>query len=225
MSDSSSRKYPLSSSSSLFAVCITGNWSTAGQPPVTSCDGPPQSRTETVAEDRLPDLAYCIRLPSHIQLEVGLHNLPDLRVQAHRGFREANLGGAELPTKILCLALKETSRLCLRHRRLICEATAVYLSELPATPLTKGEMNAIVCTVQESGQRLDDDRQGILGGTALLTRQEAMWLLHLSDEQLQFLINTKQITVLRIAGEERFDSRDLETLIESYKTTASRRPQ
>jgi uncharacterized protein (UPF0261 family) len=52
-----------------------------------------------------------------------------------------------------------------------------------------------------------------------------MWLLHLSDEQLQFLINTKQITVLRIAGEERFDSRDLETLIESYKTTASRRPQ
>lgn len=210
MSDSSPRKYPLSPSSSLLAACITGNSSAPGHALLTSCGGPPQSRTKTVAEDRLPDLAYCIRLPSHIRVEVGLHNLPDPRVQAHRGFPAANLAGVELPTKILCLALKETSRLCPRHRRLIYEATAIYLTDLSTT--------------------LDDSRQDILGGTAqvnrrLLTRQEALWRLHLSDEQLQHLINTRQITVIRIAGEERLDSRDLDQLISSYKATAARRAQ
>jgi hypothetical protein len=59
----------------------------------------------------------------------------------------------------------------------------------------------------------------------LLIRSEVLWLLHLSDEKVQQLINTRQITVFRIAGEERFDSRDLYQLIESYKATAARRPQ
>jgi hypothetical protein len=172
--------------------------------------GPPQSRPATVGEHGWPDSAYCVHLPSYIRVEVGLHDLPDLRVQAQRGFPAANLGGVELPTKILYLALKETSRLCPRHRRFMYKATAIYLTDLSTT--------------------LNDDPQGILGGTArvhrrLLIRQEALGLLQLSDEQLQLLVNTRQVTVIRIAGEERFDSRDLEQLIESYKTTASRRAQ
>jgi hypothetical protein len=57
----------------------------------------------------------------------------------------------------------------------------------------------------------------------LLIRGEVLVLLHLNDEQLQQLINTRQLTPFLITGEERFDSRDVYRLIESYMTTASRR--
>lgn len=57
----------------------------------------------------------------------------------------------------------------------------------------------------------------------LLERHDVLGVLQLSDEQVQDLINTRQITAIRIAGEERFDSRDLERLIEAYKATALRR--
>jgi hypothetical protein len=59
----------------------------------------------------------------------------------------------------------------------------------------------------------------------LLLRGDVHSLLQLSPEKVQQLINTRQITVLLIAGEERFDSKDLDQLIESYKSTAARRPQ
>jgi hypothetical protein len=62
-------------------------------------------------------------------------------------------------------------------------------------------------------------------GRRLLTRDEVLTLLHLSDEQIQLLISTRQIVPIRIAGEERFDSRDLDQLIETYKSTGSRRSQ
>jgi hypothetical protein len=58
----------------------------------------------------------------------------------------------------------------------------------------------------------------------LLLRAEALSYLQLDDEQLQTLINTRQITSVRIAGVERFDLNDLDQLINEYKTTASRRP-
>lgn len=58
----------------------------------------------------------------------------------------------------------------------------------------------------------------------LLRRAEIQEILELSEEQVQYLINTRQITAIRIAGEERFDSRDIERLIDGYKATASRRP-
>ncbi len=57
----------------------------------------------------------------------------------------------------------------------------------------------------------------------LLLRREVESLLQLSEEQVQRLINTRQITVICIAGEERFDSRELDLLIETYKKTAQRR--
>jgi hypothetical protein len=58
----------------------------------------------------------------------------------------------------------------------------------------------------------------------LLDRVEALSYLGLEDEQLQNLIDTRQITPIRIAGVERFDLNDLDELINTYKTTASRRP-
>ncbi len=48
-------------------------------------------------------------------------------------------------------------------------------------------------------------------------------VLHLSDEKVQQLINTRQLLPIRIVGEERFDSPDLFRLIECYKSTAKRR--
>jgi|GEM_PF-2282486 hypothetical protein len=59
----------------------------------------------------------------------------------------------------------------------------------------------------------------------LHTKEEVKMLLHLNDEQVQFLINTRQITRILIAGEERFDSRDIDQLIDAYKATAKRRAQ
>jgi len=50
-------------------------------------------------------------------------------------------------------------------------------------------------------------------------------MLQLTGEQVQGLINTRQLLAFRIAGEERFDSRDFDGLIEIYKATAARRTQ
>jgi hypothetical protein len=62
-------------------------------------------------------------------------------------------------------------------------------------------------------------------GRRLLIRPEVLQMLQLTETQVQGIINTRQIIALRIAGEERFDSRDLERLIDTYKTTALRRAQ
>ena len=57
----------------------------------------------------------------------------------------------------------------------------------------------------------------------LMDRSNADRYLALSTDQLEWLIRTRQITPIRIRGEERFDRRDLDLLIESYKGTAKRR--
>lgn len=59
----------------------------------------------------------------------------------------------------------------------------------------------------------------------LMAREEVLAVLQLSDDQVQQLINTRQIQTIMIVGEERFDSLDLYRLIEAYKSTASRRIQ
>ena len=56
-----------------------------------------------------------------------------------------------------------------------------------------------------------------------MTRSEVDLYLALSHDQVQSLINTRQITLIRIKGEDRSDSRDLDLLIETYKKTAQRR--
>ena len=56
----------------------------------------------------------------------------------------------------------------------------------------------------------------------LLERNEVIEMLNVSAEDLQQLIATRQITPIRITGNERFDSWDVDGLIESYKRTAKR---
>ena len=57
----------------------------------------------------------------------------------------------------------------------------------------------------------------------LMTRGDVDQYLALSAEQVEWLIRTGQVTVIRMRGEERFDRRDLDRLIENYKKTAMRR--
>jgi hypothetical protein len=64
-----------------------------------------------------------------------------------------------------------------------------------------------------------------LANRRLHTKEEAMQILHLFPEQFEELANTRQLTPFRIAGVERFDSRDLDKLIDAYKETARRRLQ
>ena len=59
----------------------------------------------------------------------------------------------------------------------------------------------------------------------LVDRAGLLARLCLPDEKVQHLIDTRQIQTLRVAGEERFDSLDIDLLIDAYKTTASRRAQ
>lgn len=65
--------------------------------------------------------------------------------------------------------------------------------------------------------------KGRVWAKRLFTREEVEQYLALSHEQVQSLINTRQITLIRIKGENRFDLRDLDRFIEDYKKTAQRR--
>jgi hypothetical protein len=58
----------------------------------------------------------------------------------------------------------------------------------------------------------------------LLQRAELMALLQLPEPKIQWLIDTHQIQALVFCeGEERFDSRDVDQLIETYKQIAVRK--
>lgn len=57
----------------------------------------------------------------------------------------------------------------------------------------------------------------------LLARDQVEALLQLPPEGVQRLIDTRQLLAIRIAGQERFDSKDLYQLVEAYKITSARR--
>ncbi len=57
----------------------------------------------------------------------------------------------------------------------------------------------------------------------LLQREQVVDLLQIPDADLQWLVNTCQLLEIRIKGHSRFDSRDVDRLIDTYKTTQSRR--
>jgi hypothetical protein len=50
-------------------------------------------------------------------------------------------------------------------------------------------------------------------------------LLQLTQEQIDWLVGTRQLQPLRICGQVRYDSRQIDDLINTYLTTASRRVQ
>ena len=74
-----------------------------------------------------------------------------------------------------------------------------------------------------NGAHTENDKS--LSPRRLRSRQEIEFLLRLNTDQVQLLVDTRQITPIRITGEERFDSRDIDRLIETYKATAQRRMQ
>ncbi len=57
----------------------------------------------------------------------------------------------------------------------------------------------------------------------LLQREEVAELHQIDDADLQELIDTRQLTEIRIRGKESFDSADVYGLIDSYRRTSSRR--
>lgn len=56
----------------------------------------------------------------------------------------------------------------------------------------------------------------------LLTRDQVVEILALSHDAVRQLIDTRQLTPIRISGEERIDSLDVDGLINTYKRTATR---
>lgn len=59
----------------------------------------------------------------------------------------------------------------------------------------------------------------------LLDRSELIYMLNLSEDKVEHLIDTRQVTPLRIEGEVRFDSMDIDNMIHTYRLTAQRRAQ
>ena len=48
-------------------------------------------------------------------------------------------------------------------------------------------------------------------------------VLQLNQEQIDWLVNTGQLNPIRIAGEVRFDSRELDALVDTYIQIARRK--
>lgn len=57
----------------------------------------------------------------------------------------------------------------------------------------------------------------------LLQREEVSALLQLTDDDLQWLIDTHQLCEIQIRGHRRFHSSDVSQLIADYKDTSKRR--
>lgn len=59
-------------------------------------------------------------------------------------------------------------------------------------------------------------------GRRLLKKSELIDMLQLEEAEVDWLINTSQIRPVRICGQERFDTKDVLQLIDSYKITQGR---
>lgn len=57
----------------------------------------------------------------------------------------------------------------------------------------------------------------------VLQREQAVRLLQIPDDDLQWLVNTRQLMAIGIGCNQMFDSLELYRLIDSYKRTQSRR--
>jgi hypothetical protein len=59
----------------------------------------------------------------------------------------------------------------------------------------------------------------------LLQWEQVVSLLQIPDTDVQWLVDTRQLTELLIHGHQRFYSRDIDLLIDAYRGTARRRAQ
>lgn len=57
----------------------------------------------------------------------------------------------------------------------------------------------------------------------LLTAADLIVLLQLPEPKVRWLIDTRQLHPLLLCGEERFDSREIEALIRTYKQISERK--
>jgi hypothetical protein len=57
----------------------------------------------------------------------------------------------------------------------------------------------------------------------LLRKDDLVDLLQLPEPKVQWLIDTEQIHPILLCGEERFDSRELDRLIETYNQISNRK--
>lgn len=51
----------------------------------------------------------------------------------------------------------------------------------------------------------------------LYSRDQAIDLLNINRDAFQHLVNTRQLTEIILGGERRFDSRDIDFLIDTYR--------
>jgi uncharacterized protein (UPF0261 family) len=91
--------------------------------------------------------------------------------------------------------------------------TLTVPTELWSAPFHKHDHNSKRHYVNENLER------------RLLCREQVAALLNIPEEDLAWLINTRQLLELRIRGHQRFDSRDVYQLIETYKATQRRNTQ
>lgn len=61
--------------------------------------------------------------------------------------------------------------------------------------------------------------------TRLLQRSDLPAVLQLPEPKVQWLIDTKQIRSILLCGEERFDTKELDRLIATYRQIAERKDQ
>ena len=59
----------------------------------------------------------------------------------------------------------------------------------------------------------------------LLQRSDLIAILQLPEPKVAWLINTHQLRSLLLCGEERFDSRELDRLIDTYRQISERKEQ
>jgi hypothetical protein len=85
-------------------------------------------------------------------------------------------------------------------------------------------------SLEEMAWRSGDERCKTCGAEAgcnwvprLIARDEVSLYLNLNAEQVDWLIRTRQLTVLRMRGEERFDRHDIDLMVETYKKISTRR--
>jgi hypothetical protein len=100
---------------------------------------------------------------------------------------------------------------------------------VPTTLKPDREQNATALSTRQTVDRgTRESRPGSHAGDdksyrRLLCRADVLDVLQLTEEKVDHLVATRQLTPFRLAGEERYDSRDLDRLIDTYITTASRR--
>ena len=75
----------------------------------------------------------------------------------------------------------------------------------------------------ETGRKAGGNVENPASGRHLLELREVAGLLGLEVKDVEWLVATGQLTEVRVCGKRRFDSKDVDELIEMYKRVQARR--